>query len=442
MTKLFRYKTIRDPLYGFVEISERETRVIDTEVFRRLQYIKQLSHAYVVYPSAVHTRFEHSLGTTHVAGRLCSELELDNEKTSIVRLSALLHDIGHGPFSHLFEHTLQKINPNTSDIHEVISRSIIHTDCELDTILKDDKKQIIEILEKKKSKDWFTSGKSLLSDIVSGTLDADKFDYLRRDSYHIGVAYGQFDLERILHTVTSAPGKRPQLCMTEKGVDAIENYRIARYLMHAQVYEHHARLVADQMFLKALDIAIHQENVISPDILKVNENNYDSNKEFLEYYKTLDDNSIYNIIMNDPKSKVSKHILSDIKKRKLLKRACQFIPNDISDPTIKQEILRMEQPDLDKIANEVSQSLGIPDHEIIFYLSNINIKLYKDGDILFLDKNQQPHDVKESSPISAAKFVLRYYVFGPRDPNLRRKIVEKIAERLEIPSERITTVSQ
>ena len=146
--------------------------------------------------------------------------------------------------------------------------------------------------------------------------------------------------------------------------------------------------------------------------------------------------------MNDPKSKVSKHILSDIKKRKLLKRACQFIPNDISDPTIKQEILRMEQPDLDKIASEVSKSLGIPDHEIIFYLSNINIKLYKDGDILFLDKNQQPHDVKESSPISAAKFVLRYYVFGPRDPNLRRKIVEKIAERLEIPSERITTVSQ
>ena len=103
MTKLFRYKTIRDPLYGFVEISERETRVIDTDVFRRLQYIKQLSHAYVVYPSAVHTRFEHSLGTTHIAGRLCSELELGNEKTAIVRLSALLHDIGHGPFSHLFE---------------------------------------------------------------------------------------------------------------------------------------------------------------------------------------------------------------------------------------------------------------------------------------------------------------------------------------------------
>ena len=94
MSKLFRHKTIRDPLYGFVEISERETQVIDTDVFRRLQYIKQLSHAYVVYPSAVHTRFEHSLGTTHIAGRLCSELELDHKKTSIVRLSALLHDVG------------------------------------------------------------------------------------------------------------------------------------------------------------------------------------------------------------------------------------------------------------------------------------------------------------------------------------------------------------
>ena len=328
--------------------------------------------------------------------------------------------------SHIcLKHTLQKVNPTVSDIHEIISRSIIHTDCELDTILKDDKKQIVEILEKRKSKDWFTSGKSLLSDIVSGTLDADKFDYLRRDSYHIGVAYGQFDLERILHTITTAPGKRPQLCMTEKGVDAIENYRIARYLMHAQVYEHHARLVADQMFLRALDIAIHQENIIEPDLLKVNEKNYDSNREFLDYYNTLDDNSIYNIIMSNQKSKISREILSNIKKRKLLKRTCQFIPNDISDPTIKQEILRMEQSDLDKIANEVSESLGIPDHEVIFYLSNINIKLYKDGDILFLDKNQQPHDVKESSPISAAKFVLRYYVFGPRDPNIRRKVVDK-----------------
>ncbi len=109
----FRFKAIRDPLYGFIDLSELETKIIDSEIFRRLQFIKQLSHAYLVYPSAIHTHFEHSLGTAHISDIMSKELDLDKQDDiEKNRLSGLLHDIGHGPFSHLFENVIKKKSYN------------------------------------------------------------------------------------------------------------------------------------------------------------------------------------------------------------------------------------------------------------------------------------------------------------------------------------------
>ena len=120
----YRFKAIRDPLYGFIDLSELETRVIDSEIFRRLQFIKQLSHAYLVYPSAIHTRFEHSLGTVHVSDIMAKELGFDKQDDiEKIRLACLLHDIGHGPFSHLFENIIEKINPTISEPHEKIFKN-------------------------------------------------------------------------------------------------------------------------------------------------------------------------------------------------------------------------------------------------------------------------------------------------------------------------------
>ena len=122
----FRSKAIRDPLYGFIDLSELETKVIDTEIFRRLQFIKQLSHAYVVYPSSIHTRFEHSLGTLYVSNIMANELGFTKQDdVERIRLSCLLHDIGHGPFSHLFESIIEKINPTIPEPHEKISKIMI-----------------------------------------------------------------------------------------------------------------------------------------------------------------------------------------------------------------------------------------------------------------------------------------------------------------------------
>ena len=196
----------------------------------------------------------------------------------------------------------------------------------MDPIIDSKKDTIVKLLNPEKISILSDKETPLLSDIVTSGLDADKLDYLRRDSHHIGVAYGQFDLERILHTLRKIPHKQSHICIDIKGKDALENYRLGRYLMHAQVYEHHKRLVADQMFLRALDNAI-DEGVIGKSDLTINENS--SNKKFLEFYLTLDDNSVYDTILHSDKGKISKEILTNIKCRRLLKRACEFTPQSL-----------------------------------------------------------------------------------------------------------------
>jgi HD superfamily phosphohydrolase len=424
-------------LYGFIDLSELETKLIDTAIFQRLRFIKQLSHAYLVYPTAIHTRFEHSLGATHLADKMSMELGLEPQKRDTIRIAALLHDVGHGPFSHLFEHIIKKINPQHEEPHEIISKIIINEDHEIDSIIKDQKKSVIELLGDK-STVKHNHELSLMSDIVSSGLDADKLDYLRRDSYHIGVAYGQFDLDRILHTIRSTPPKHTKICIDIKGKDALENYRLGRYLMHAQVYEHHTRLAADQMFLKALDIAIHEEGVIDPKLLKINPTG--DNKEFLNFYLGLDDNSIYEMILASPKSKLAKEILLNIKKRKLLKRACDFTPKKLENHAeAGGELMKMKAEDFEKIGNDVAESIGLQKHEVIFHRSKIDIKLYKEGEILFLDK-ENVLDLTGSSPITAKDSVIRYYVYGPHDVTTRKKIACAVAEKLDVPTEKISYV--
>ena len=423
---IFRHKLFRDPLYGFVGLSKKEVKLVDTKVFRRLHRIKQLSHAYLVYPSALHTRFEHSIGVAHIAGRMCDELKIDTEK-EIIRQAALLHDIGHGPFSHLFENVLKKINPGIGSIHEEITKLMIQDDSEICGILGPDREEVVKILDSK-TREKKLKHSTLHSDIVSGNLDADKMDYLRRDSYFLGVHYGMFDLERIIHTLRPTPDTYPALGIDSKGKDVIESYRLARHLMHTQVYEHHTRIAADQMFLQALDIAIHDEGIIDPDTLKL------TSSEFLGYYKKMDDASIYELIAKNPVAKKSKDMLNKIRHRRLLKRACQFTGADI-DPGTRKYLFQAEQSDLDDIAKKVADALKIPSHEIIFYRSKISLKLYNKDDILLVMGNKT-HGLGQVSPISAKDTVVMFYVFGPPKVNLG-KICCLVADELDVDSKEI-----
>lgn len=432
----FRSKSIRDPLYGFIDISKLETKVIDTEIFKRLQFIKQLSHSYVVYPSSIHTRFEHALGTLYVSNIMANELGFTKpEDIERIRFSCLLHDIGHGPFSHLFETIIEKINPTIPEPHEKISKIMIKEDSELDSILGKKKHEIIELLEKKMDPHKEPE-KSLQADIISSGIDADKLDYLRRDSYHIGVAYGQFDFDRIIHTLTTTP-KCSQICIGKKGKDALENYRLARYLMHVQVYTHHARLAADQMFLKALEIAIYEEKILDVNLLKFNPDR--DNTEFLNFYTSLDDYSIYGKIMNDDNAKTSKLILSNIKKRKLLKRACEFTPKDLeNNADVEEKFMKMKPNDFNEIALEISNSLKLEPHEVIFFKSTIKNKLFKKGGILFR-VGDNIHNFNTFSPISG-RDVDKFLMYGPRDREIRKKIASQISDRFGVDLSKITPI--
>lgn len=430
LNSYFHHKSIRDPLYGFVDLTKCETNIIDTAVFRRLHSIKQLSHAYVVYPSAIHTRFEHALGVTHLADRMAQQLDFNNDRREIIRLGGLLHDIGHGPFSHLFETVMSGLEQKID--HEDISQMIIMNDPEILEILGKKSKQITQLLNHEIIDEWDESDSSLASDIVSSALDADKLDYLRRDSYHVGVAYGQFDLERIIHTLTSTPDKRNRrLCVKAKGRDAIENYRLGRYLMHAQVYQHHTRLVADQMFLRAMTLAV-DENIIDRSKFLVNVRSENSVKKFLEFYTSLDDRSIYDMIIHANPSSKSARILQSIFKRKLLKRSCEFLPDkEVADALKRKEIMGMRCKDLLQLSNEIADSIGIEQHDVIAYLSNIPIGLFK-GEILLL-WGDVPRELDDFSPIKTdTSTITKFYIFGPNDSTKKQEIQKFVKSRYNL----------
>lgn len=338
-------------------------------------------------------------------------LDLDADRRRKLRIAALLHDLGHGPFSHVFEQALKTMNMNNDFSHESVTRWILQEDPELRSILGDLRSEVADILPPRSVR----CEDSLCADIISSGLDADKLDYLRRDSYHVGAAYGSFDLERILHTVDVSPDGK-YLCIQEKGKDAIENYRLGRYLMHAQVYEHHTRVIADQMFLRAIEVA--DSRTLNKTALTVDglPPSNESRKRFLNYYLQLTDPSIYEIIMRGRGSKAAS-ILSRIVSRKLLKRACEIdLGVDVQDATIKMGLSSMSHEELRQKGRDISRAARVDDRDVIVYRSDIAIKLYEPYDILILRPNRQVRTLDEFSPISADTSPRqRLFVFCPKE---------------------------
>ncbi len=406
----WRHKSFRDPLYGFIGITAQELGVIQSSPFQRLRRLKQLSHAYLVYPSAMHVRFEHSLGAMSVADRICLNLCLSDFEHEITRLAMLVHDIGHGPFSHLFEETMREINGEEFS-HEIITSWIVNDDPEISKELGDCKEYVQTLLPAFQG----TSDFPLLREIISSGLDADKLDYLRRDSYHVGVAYGSFDLERILHTISATPD-RAHLCVLEKGKDSVENYRLGRYLMHAQVYEHHARLSADHMFLRAFELAI-RDGAVDKTVLRIGSRKNafagSDHSNFLRYFLTLDDNSIIPQVVEAKGN--AKKLVEDLYSRRLLKRAVELNPTlDVVDALKKKMITEMARKDLEKLEREIASEVGC-DHELVIaHLQEITIKLYDPYDILVKRNDGAILTIDEVSPISAsARPIMKLYVFCP-----------------------------
>jgi HD superfamily phosphohydrolase len=259
----------RDPVHGFVTFSAWERDIINHEVFQRLRRIRQLAWTEMVYPGAVHTRFEHSLGVMHTATRMFRQLADNSARLlgdlgiskdtgldrdlQMVRLAALLHDVGHSPFSHAGE-DLMPLDPATSKPfkHEQYSAALIrtllrdviddHPGNQSFDIRADDVADLIEGSTRLKQRRLFWR------QLITSQLDADRADYLLRDSHHLGVNYGRYDLERVIVTLTAVRDPQtddPILAIREGGWHAAEALVWARYQMFTQVYFHKTRVAYD-----------------------------------------------------------------------------------------------------------------------------------------------------------------------------------------------------
>ena len=257
---------IRDAIYGFITPNDTEMKIINTPVFQRLRRIRQLAMAYLVYPGANHTRFEHSLGVYHVARLIADKLlpgDDNDERRRLVRLAALLHDIGHGPFSHTSEELLNKFARNSGNpkdvnkIHELITAKLIENDKGLAPLLSpQDKENVIGLLQ------GTNVSLALMKHIVSGPLDADKMDYLLRDSHFCGVKYGVFDLDRVINTIDTYEDKHEcDISIKYDGINSLEQFVLAKYYMITQVYFHKVRRVSDAMIVRGIELGIEQDNL-------------------------------------------------------------------------------------------------------------------------------------------------------------------------------------
>jgi HD superfamily phosphohydrolase len=260
---------IRDPLWDTIKLDRTACRIVDSASFQRLRYIRQLGLAHLVYPGATHTRFDHAIGVYHLAQRALAVLRErgDLEKVNpaeqrIIPLAALLHDIGHYPFSHALEELEENRIPGH---HETLVGRFL-TDIEVVAALgqlEPGASGAIEALIRGASD-------AALQGLVSGSLDLDKIDYLKRDARFCGVPYGEVDVDRLLHAllvVADPVTKRLEVGVHEKGIAALESLLFAKYQMFRNVYWHHAVRAATVMYKRIVAQALEHELIESDELV-------------------------------------------------------------------------------------------------------------------------------------------------------------------------------
>ncbi len=346
--KLNTYHVINDPIHGAMQFKQHEMSwlkpFIDNPVMQRLRHIKQLGFADLLFPGAVHSRFNHSLGCCYVASQIADKIELDAHDKQIVTIAGLLHDIGHGPFSHAFEeiftqHKIRHENWTPYFLQEFYSDEFLtlYNKKNPDFPLQEEQLSIIRKMIMHEETEH-----KLLADIVSSQLDADRLDYLLRDSHFCGVKYGEFDFRWLLHCLVAVENQGyKRLGVTFKGIGVVENYLIARRLMIRNIYYHYKKYAAELMlreFLSQLSLALTTEKQLETiktqpigqflgNVRKFNESSItEKNKEALtqqflqenyHLYKHLCDYDVFMLIrelansnINHPAVKIAKKLQS------------------------------------------------------------------------------------------------------------------------------------
>ena len=319
LKRLDETKVLKDPVHSYIHIHyEVIWNCLDSKEFQKLRRIRQLGGDFQVYPTAEHSRFSHSLGVYEIVRRMVTEVkslcvELTEYEKVCVMLAGLLHDVGHGPFSHAFEHI-------TNHSHEEYTAKIILGNTELNAILRAVSEKlpqdIVSIIQ-------HTHENDILNQIVSGQLDADRMDYLLRDSYFTATSYGQFDLERILRTIRvrkTAEGRKV-IVVKYTGIHSVEDYIMARYQMYWQVYYHPVARSYEAVFIQLFNRL--------KDIFKVDKDYFEDMKVLIpfleksevsveEYFK-LDENSLLYCcaLIQDKEDKIAADLARRLQNRNL-----------------------------------------------------------------------------------------------------------------------------
>ncbi len=334
-------KYIRDALYeDFIVVEGPALRVMESPYFQRLRRIAHLGLASYVYPGATHSRFSHSLGVMHLMKEALRSLSLKGIKISedlkdAAVISALVHDIGHGPFSHALEHTLVDVR------HEDITRIIV--DIKLRPILGDALTDSVLSIFNRESSHPF------IEELLQGQIDVDRMDYLRRDAMMCGVNYGMIDVVRILHTLTVADDGH--LAVEEKGKHAVEGYLVGRYLMYWSVYFHKTNLsiqaLLSSLFLRVKHLLEDGADVpMDENLITVIRAGRNLDERALDAFLKLDDNDIYHLfkLWTDWKDPVLSDLANRILNRRLFKA---YSAEDMSLREIEEIKTRLEEKGYD-----------------------------------------------------------------------------------------------
>ena len=291
---------IKDPVYGYVYITEAEKEVIDSFPLQRLRRLRQLAGAEFVYPGANHTRFEHSIGVMYLAGLLAENpnltQHLSEDNTQMIRIAALLHDVGHGPFSHIFEHLLVKFLDKT---HEDMNVWVVQESELKDTIneLGYDPNVVAKLSVGRLHK----PGGAFMDQIIRSAVDVDKLDFVVRDTHHTGAEYGYVDVFRIIHMLDVID---ENLAVDLGALSALESFILARIESFKSIYFHRVARAAQIMIAEAMEVAKDELGLVD----------FKSPEDYLAF----DDYTVWAMLK---KCKKSRGIIENLERRRLLKCA-------------------------------------------------------------------------------------------------------------------------
>lgn len=321
-------KIIKDPVHGYIEVEDFARALMDAPALQRLRYIRQLGFSFLVYPGANHTRFEHSLGTMYLADVACRRFQMADDERQLVVASALLHDIGHGPFSHASEPLMEKYLHRTHDDLGAILEETVGGLLRENGI---DPGELCAVVK----------GTHRLSAIIHGDFDVDRMDYLLRDAYYTGAPYGTVDAQRLIrHLIRTPEGT----VLDENGVNAAESLLIARTLMRPTVYYHHVSRIGESMF--QLAALAHLQDTGGNDA---------------EHLLRLDDAGCMHVLANSGNA-ISRDIISSLYERRLYKRAITVGSEQVSNVAYQDGITLEKSREY---AGRIAELAGIRPQDVL-----------------------------------------------------------------------------